>query len=92
MDKATYEDLSARLETNNYFELDEFPDEKKPVVSAYLYGALRAGEVLSLEYQDKRYSITESQGGLIDEKEGRIIDFQTLSDMLHNGAKVRIKK
>lgn len=91
MDKATYEDLSARLETNNYFELDEFPDEKKPVVSAYLYGALRAGEVLSLEHQNDRYSIKQTQGGLIDEKEGRQVDFQNLSDMLHNGAKVRIK-
>ncbi|RXK51533.1 hypothetical protein [Halorientalis pallida] len=92
MDKATYQDLSERLETNNYFRLDEFPDEKKPVVSAYLYGALHAGEVLSVQYQNKRYSIKETQGGLIDGNQGRQIDFQNLSDMLHDGAEVRIKE
>lgn len=92
MDKTTYEDLTKRLETNNYFGLDEFSDEKKRVVSAYLYGALHAGEVLSLQYEDKRYDIKQTQGGLIDENEGRPVDFQNLSDMLHDGAKVRIKE
>lgn len=91
MDKATYENLSARLETNNFFRLDEFPDDKKSTVSAYLYGALYAGEVIYLVYQDDRYFIKQTQGGLIDERKGRQIDFQKLSDMLHDGAKVRIK-
>jgi hypothetical protein len=48
--------------------------------------------VLSLQYQDKRYDIKQTQGGLIDENEGRQVDFQNLSDMLHDGAKVRIKE
>ena len=91
MNIATYKSLSQRLEAGSYFEIDEFPDDKKPVVSAYLYGALDAGKVISLRYQDTLYSIKQTQNGLIDEKENQSVAFERLSNMLYDGARVRIK-
>jgi hypothetical protein len=59
MDKDTHESLSARLNINNNFRLDEFPTEKQPIVIAYLFGALSANKEIRLNWEGKTYNIEE---------------------------------
>jgi hypothetical protein len=92
MDQETHKELSARLDTNNNFRLDEFPNEKQPIITAYLFGALYAGKEIRLKYENESYSIKETQAGLVNNRNpDQPMDFETLSDMLYDGAKVRIK-
>lgn len=89
MDEETYQDLSGRFETNNYFTIEEFPEEKRPVVTAYLLGALNAGEKLRIEYDGQTHLIEDTQTGFFDEERGTSIEIMNITNMLHDGAKVR---